>query len=498
MKALPWPRIAKAGTPTLLIFLSLVVLRVQLGYDYEFAFADMLSLQIWMGWIFDLAAALTIDLFVTLLGLIIPGASTWRYLPIALLVWIANLSNVLHFRFFEMRLDLWVVTLHWRDLTAVQGSATSLGTTPLIILSILLFVAALIASWFVRHSHLPSYAPSLWRGRWIDFKKKELWALLVLVVFTGLAWRMPVWLNPKEQHLILRDQIIRTWYYQATHKKLFVGAGTGWMNELKASAGEHDFNHASQVLAKYRDLSCRGAACRARLFAPTNGISEGDDKWTDDKWPLWRWFEPNPETVTGLRDRLGLPLGEKPNIIMLFVESLRAFELDHPELGPQILPNLRQELDEHAIYFTQAYSSSFTAGQTVRGQFSTFCSMLPNIAGAATYIAHSTVRVSCLQDLATQAGYKSVWLNSHTSNFHGKREFEMRHGTTEFFDGAYFESQGVDEKIGKWGLADTPFLQEVIHTLEKEDKETDGFFANVLTISTHHPYTYLPGKGEIP
>ncbi len=181
----------------------------------------------------------------------------------------------------------------------------------------------------------------------------------------------------------------------------------------------------------------------------------------------------------------------------MFLESVRGYELWHPEWGLKLFPRLRSLLDQHASSFDQAYSSSFRAGQTVRGQFSTLCSMLPNTAGAATYIAHTTLRINCIQAFLKQAGYQTAWFNSHYADFHRKRPFEILHGMDQFFDGDYFREQGITEGIGSWGLADAPVLQEALRKMEELASSGQPLFAHALTISTHHPYTVVP-EGRVP
>ena len=90
---------------------------------------------------------------------------------------------------------------------------------------------------------------------------------------------------------------------------------------------------------------------------------------------------------------------------IFFLESVRSYELEHPKIGPSIFPRIREHIAQRGQTFRQAYSSSFEAGQTVRGQFSAFCSMLPNIGGAATYIAHTTLSIFCIQDYLKEQGY---------------------------------------------------------------------------------------------
>ena len=176
----------------------------------------------------------------------------------------------------------------------------------------------------------------------------------------------------------------------------------------------------------------------------------------------------------------------------LFLESVRSYELEHPKIGPAIFPRIREHILRRGQTFRQAYSSSFEAGQTVRGQFSAFCSMLPNIGGAATYIAHPTLSIFCIQDYLKNLGYRQSWMNSHHSGYHNKRLFERRHGTTEFYDQEYFEAVGIEKEIGSWGLADKPFLEASLKLLEELSQDDTPVFANILTINTHHPQTVIP------
>jgi hypothetical protein len=55
---------------------------------------------------------------------------------------------------------------------------------------------------------------------------------------------------------------------------------------------------------------------------------------------------------------------------------------------------LRRLLADHAINFAQGTSRASGGGPTVRAQFSTSCSLLPSVLGAAPHLAHPTVRVT--------------------------------------------------------------------------------------------------------
>src|SRR5207302_9166014 len=112
-----------------------------------------------------------------------------------------------------------------------------------------------------------------------------------------------------------------------------------------------------------------------------------------------------------LRRRLGLPAAGPVNVVIVFCESFRSYELEDPVLGPRLFPHLTGWMKGHGVVFRQAYSSALSAAQTVRGQFATQCSMLPNVGGPATYIAYPGLHVSCLGDVLGKHGYSTMWLS---------------------------------------------------------------------------------------
>ncbi|PJE58030.1 MAG: hypothetical protein COU81_02950, partial [Candidatus Portnoybacteria bacterium CG10_big_fil_rev_8_21_14_0_10_36_7] len=153
---------------------------------------------------------------------------------------------------------------------------------------------------------------------------------------------------------------------------------------------------------------------------------------------------------------------------------------------------MNKEISRHGLFFQQAYASAFTAGQTVRGQFATLCSMLPNMLGPATYIAFSALRVRCLPSLFLEAGYETLWMNTLPKNFHNSALFESLHGTKNFYDFDYFKSRGIAVRIGDWGLADHEFFDESLKLLNERHERGENLFVNMLTVSTHVPHKILP------
>lgn len=218
------------------------------------------------------------------------------------------------------------------------------------------------------------------------------------------------------------------------------------------------------------------------------GGTKARDRGAPADWPLLRKFAADPERTKAARALLGLPEQGPINVIMLLIESLRYWDIAHPEVGPQVFPRLRSIFRNNAVLFSQGYSSSVSAGQTVRGSFSTFCSFLPNMGGPATYMAYPTVRIRCLPELMKENGYVTLWFNSHRANAHNKKFFEGSNGVDHFYDKVFFQEKGVTEIVSDLGLGDGPVLQETLKKiLEWSEIQDAPLYVQIVTVSTHGP-----------
>jgi hypothetical protein len=473
------------------LLVALVIFRLELVSELGLSLNQALATGLWRGIAYDVFAVLLAFTMGGVVAAVAGSGFTLGFALMGLVAWLSSLASLLHYRFFRIPLDWWIVKNHWGDFAEVQGSARDMAEGQFLPVCIGLYVLAVfsvaaqdvivdLARWGEgkRRARRP-------RG---DYLKLVLGSALLLVVM----WRMPFWLEMGEVNRVIGNHPLRAWLYDATHgQKLFASSGMGWTKGVQLHGEGAEGEPPSVQLARYRDYYQtlkRGEAAGA--FGDGAAVApEGNS--------LVRTMQPDAETSRALRERLGLPQDEKLNVIIVFLESVRGYELWHPQWGLKLFPRLRGLLDQHASTFDQAYSSSFRAGQTVRGQFSTLCSMLPNTAGAATYIAHTTLRINCIQAFLKSAGYQTAWFNSHYADFHRKRPFEILHGMDQFFDGSYFRGQGITEEIGSWGLADAPVLQEALRKMEALASSGQPLFAHALTISTHHPYTVVP-EGRVP
>ncbi len=473
----------RLSIPLLALWLSLLVLRQQLVTEVNMTMPQAFKAGLLFGYYNDWLAVMLAANVVAVLWAVTGLSSRISWPVMMLVVFIASLSNVLYFRFFGMRLDWWIVALQWSDLGVVGGSATQLSLTWPVALSTLFALLSLGLGVAKRHALAPlSFTQAPLKRRGLALVK-----VVPLVLLTVLLWRLPRVFDNDIFSNIVSDNVIRAWVSQWENSQLFAGAGTEWADSLQSAAALTDRQAPARALMTYRDFA-NPAAISTPIEAPVDGLPRGSEA-TDV--PLVRKLRADPETTRALRARFGLPADGPIHVILLFLESVRVFELEHPAVAPEIFPGLNQVLREHAIWFQQAYSSSFTAGQTVRGQFSTQCSMLPNITGAATYIAHATLNVRCLPQLLYDNGYATVWMNGYKASYHNKQTFEMLHGMQRFYDETAFQQRGVTKRLGRWGLADGPFLQESIDLFSEIASEGKPVYVNMLTISTHHPYAAI-------
>ena len=292
--------------------------------------------------------------------------------------------------------------------------------------------------------------------------------------------------------------------HSRTEKSTLLAAQTLqlWAGEvrdaLREAAGADDPKHTSIVLGVLRDSNAQDVATsvQAAQHYRDQGRSTPVAAAVDARWPLYRPLSaPDPQTPA-LRQRFGFAADQRINVVVIFVETWRALEFIHPELGPQVFPRLRALFDRHAIWFSEAYSAAIEAAMTVRGQFGALCSMLPGNGGPAAYIAYPNLALTCLAQLFQQAGYQTAWFYAQSRRFHNTGAFEERHGTGLFFDDVYFRSRGITQRIGDWGLADRPVLQETLQQLLLLGQQ-GPFFADIVTSSTHHPCRVID-EGPLP
>jgi phosphoglycerol transferase MdoB-like AlkP superfamily enzyme len=191
-----------------------------------------------------------------------------------------------------------------------------------------------------------------------------------------------------------------------------------------------------------------------------------------------------------LRKLLGFQPQQKLNIVILFLESGRAYELLNPKTRDEVYPEFRSVLAQYGVFFSQAYS---TANYTVQGQFSTLCSRMDRFDTAPTYSRQPYNKVKCLPSVFSENQYETYWMNPYSRYFSGKYVFESNHGMDHFMDREVFKPRTAEEAhdATEWGVSDEVFLSQALDQLEEIHQKGKPFFAHLLTTGTHAPWHKL-------
>ncbi len=174
---------------------------------------------------------------------------------------------------------------------------------------------------------------------------------------------------------------------------------------------------------------------------------------------------------------------KKYNIILILMESVRAYECGFLGANPSYTPAL-DELAKNARIFTDFYANG---SQTVRAEISCLCSVYCNPIGTPTYLVNPTVKLISLPQILIDNGYQTLWFSAFTASFHNKRTFLSRHGIQKIYDRDTLPKPKQPEIA--WGMNDCEFFDNVWDIIKDAN---EPFFAQLTTLSNHVANSIYP------
>lgn len=187
-----------------------------------------------------------------------------------------------------------------------------------------------------------------------------------------------------------------------------------------------------------------------------------------------------------------IPFTRRPrNVILISVESLSASFLGAYGSTQHLTPNL-DALARQGMQFDRVFA---TGTRTVRG-LEALSLGTPPVPGQAIVRRPGNEHLATLGELLEHQGFSTYFF----------------YGGYGYFDNmnAYFGANDyrvVDrtdipkEKISfanVWGVADEVLFDQVLRTLGEPAAAHKPFFAHIMTTSNHRPFTYPPGRIDIP
>ena len=203
-----------------------------------------------------------------------------------------------------------------------------------------------------------------------------------------------------------------------------------------------------------------------------------------------RFVSADPEDIRRVVDNPGPP--RFMNVVLVTIESLSARYLGSFGNPDGLTPNL-DELRRHSLSFENFYA---TGTRTTRGLEAVTLSIPPT---PGRSIVKRIGRESGYASLGQQlraVGYDSVFLYGGRGYFDNMNAFFAGNGYR-----VVDQSRIPDAEIhftNAWGVCDEDLYTQTIKVADADYAQRTPFFLHVMTTSNHRPYTYPPGRIDIP
>jgi lipoteichoic acid synthase len=211
-------------------------------------------------------------------------------------------------------------------------------------------------------------------------------------------------------------------------------------------------------------------------------------------------IDPKSVTNAAIREAKGLtPPPANPvywkaaagrNVIYVQLEAFQNFLLGLHVGGKEITPNLNKLMEE-GVYFPHFYQQ-VGSGNTSDAEFTTNTSLYvpANSAAADTYTGKV---LPGLPRLFQDIGYTSVTFHTNDVAFWNRKNLYAALGFSKYYDSSYFK----DEDLVHFGSSDEVLYRKTAEEMERLKNAGTSFYANVISMSGHHPFNLPERKNKI-
>lgn len=196
-------------------------------------------------------------------------------------------------------------------------------------------------------------------------------------------------------------------------------------------------------------------------------------------------FVARPDSL--LRQVAGDPARPRLNVVILLEESLGSEFWGCLGCPTSLTPEMDKLAAEQGILFTNLYASG---NRTVRGMEGVLASF-PPLPGESIVKGGFSDNVETVARVLKRDGYSTLFLYGGRGVFDGMRSFAIRNGYDRFIEQKQFQNPSFTTV---WGVCDEDLFARSIDEFRKLSQLGQPFFATVLSVSNHKPYTYPKGK----
>ena len=289
------------------------------------------------------------------------------------------------------------------------------------------------------------------------------------------------------RHDLVRTEELKGWQWKAV-------VGPGYIAALLAAVGLLNFN------TRFQDS---GNVYVNELQA--NGLYKFYDAFVKNSLDYEQFYITRPdadaeafvhEVYGSTGDNLRtVQSGEGPeirrNIVLITIESMSASYMERFGNTESITPVL-DSLYRLGMAFDRVYA---TGNRTVRGLEAVTLS-LPPCPGQSIIKRPNNAGMHSTGALLREKGYNVTYFYGGNSYFDNMETFFSGNGYDIVDQKSYSPEEITFANI--WGVCDEDAYRKVIRTLNEQSGEGKPFFAHVMTVSNHRPFTYPAGKIRIP
>lgn len=241
-----------------------------------------------------------------------------------------------------------------------------------------------------------------------------------------------------------------------------------------------------------------------------NGVFDFFHAYQTNEIDYERYYRTLPDSTALAQVRQSLHIGGSPqqsfdirrqvapaepeqrwNVVLVSIESLSASYLGHFGNRLGITPNLDRMADE-GLLFTQLYA---TGTRTVRGLEALTLSVPPTPGHSIVKRPHND-HLYTLGSVFAQKGYKPLYVYGGYAYFDNMQAFYEGNGYRVADRTALADDEIHFQNI--WGVCDEDLYTLALREIDREAAAGERFFAHVMTVSNHRPYTYPEGRIDIP
>jgi len=175
------------------------------------------------------------------------------------------------------------------------------------------------------------------------------------------------------------------------------------------------------------------------------------------------------------------------NVIVMQVEALQAVAVGLEVGGVEVTPNLNR-LISRSWYFPNHFSG-VGRGTTSDAEFLVNTSLYPPTQGAAS-LMYADRELPSLPRMLREQGYGAFTFHTNTVEYWNRSQLYPAIGFTRYFDKKYF---GTADTIA-FGASDRVLFDKTLAELQSLHNSEKPFYAQVITMSSHFPFTEVPSK----